>query len=114
MDSIKGKTEIKKFEPHINNYIGYLNGYRVNCCWMDENTATYSSEYVCEIDDEKEGPFNFIGYDINQYIACQLNPIYFFDNINIPMFLRSIFYPIMNDNRMDKVKSSDIYILLNK
>lgn len=78
LDSIKGITEIKKFEPQINNYIGYLNGYRVNCCWMDENTATYSSEYVCEIDDEKEGPFNFIGYDINQYIACQLNPICFF------------------------------------
>ena len=38
---------------------------------MDETTAQYCSEYVAEYLPEKEGPFKYRGYEINQWIQIK-------------------------------------------
>ena len=73
LDSIKGKTT-KSFTPRIDKFMGDLNGYRIHCCWMDEITAIYSSDYICELHEEKNDQCNYHGYDINEYITCKLIP----------------------------------------
>ncbi len=84
--SIEGLTN-KKFEPKINTFTQRLNGYEIHCGCMDENTAIYCSEYICEIHNEINGPYNYLGYDINEYIACQLFPcVLSFKNLTLGIF----------------------------
>ena len=74
LDSIKGKTH-KRFEPKIKKFIGHINRIPINCAWMDEGTAIYSSDYVCEPIEKKVGPYNYIGYKIEEWISIKLWPI---------------------------------------
>lgn len=73
LSSIKGKTN-KTFKPKMNKFVGYLDNRVIDCAWMDEKTAIYSSDYVCELHEEKEGPYNYLGYDIKKWIRIKLIP----------------------------------------
>ena len=78
LSSIDGKTNTK-YEPKMNKFVGELDKRKIDCAWMDENTAIYSSDYVCELHDGKEGPYNYLGYDIKQWIHIKLFPSYLND-----------------------------------
>lgn len=72
LNSIRGKTN-KTFHPNITKFTGLLNNFPVDCAWMDEKTATYTSDYVCEMCEYKEGPCNYIGYKIEEWIYIKLD-----------------------------------------
>lgn len=59
----------------MKKFIGQMNRIPINCAWMDEDTAIYSSDYVCEPIDEKVGPYNYIGYKIEEWISIKLWPL---------------------------------------
>lgn len=50
-----------------------INGKEIDWAWMDEETATYSTDYVCEIHHEKNDVYNCLGYNVKQWIAMNLN-----------------------------------------
>ena len=74
--SIYGK--VPEFIPRMIKVPSNLLPYEIDAYFMDEKTATYSSEYVCErcqfdfnyedVPDE----YTYIGYDINQWIQKRL------------------------------------------
>lgn len=72
LDSIKGKTNLE-FHPRMEIFIKHEDGKKIKCAWMDETTAIYSSEYLCEYHQEKEGPLNYLGYDVDQFIKINSN-----------------------------------------
>lgn len=51
-----------------------LNGFLINSAWMDQNTAIYESDFISEKHNDKSGPLNFLGYDLQEWIYIQLNP----------------------------------------
>lgn len=54
-DSIRGKTNLY-FHPSMEEFIKEEDGKQINCAWMDENSAIYSSEYLCEYHPRKRWP----------------------------------------------------------
>lgn len=61
------------------------------------------SDYVCEIDNLKKGPCNYLGYDINQWIFYQLfkliDQTHFYTNtIPDPDFLGTPYYSTFLDD----------------
>lgn len=71
-ESIRGLVK-NIFVPKIKTFQGKLDNKDIECAWMDETTAIYSTNYVCEYHQEKEGPLNYLGYDVNQWIDINLN-----------------------------------------
>ena len=70
-ESIQGKT-LMTLQPKIAPFQGRLNGEVINCAWMDKDTACYSQEYVAEYHEEKEDELNYLGYQIDEWIASQI------------------------------------------
>jgi hypothetical protein len=68
LESIRGKITKILPPPMMERFIGTLYGRPIHCAWMDELTATYSSDYVCEPDSSRTGPLRFIGYDLREWI----------------------------------------------
>ena len=58
-----------KLIQNLETFDGSLNGKNISCAWMDEKTAQYCTNYVCELHPEKNGNKNYLGYEINQWIA---------------------------------------------
>ena len=70
LDSIK-QNLIQTFR--MEKFKGTYKGHPIDCAWMDKSTAIYTSEYICDPHDEKEGPYRYLGYDIDQYIALRIH-----------------------------------------
>ena len=69
LNSIK-QNLIQTFK--MEKFLGYYKGHLINCAWMDKTTAIYTSEYICDPHEEKQGPYCYLGYDINQYIDLRI------------------------------------------
>lgn len=67
--------DIDKFEfkPNLQVFKDTLKGCRVTCAWMDEKTALYNNDFLCEYHPEKEGNLQYKGYHIDNYIGIYLN-----------------------------------------
>lgn len=70
-DNIDGKSP-PKFTPRIQKFNGHWYGNRIDCAWMDKQTAVYTKNYLCEHHPEKDGDMNYLGYNINQWINLNL------------------------------------------
>jgi hypothetical protein len=70
-DSIVGKT-LGVYHPRMERFKGFLDGRAIDCAYMDEETAKYDSEFICEPCPGRPPPLNWIGYEMNQYIAIKL------------------------------------------
>ncbi|KAK8887457.1 hypothetical protein M9Y10_038502 [Tritrichomonas musculus] len=73
LNSIAGLTKMN-YVPRISRCITNLNGFLINSAWMDQNTAIYESDFISEKHNDKSGPLNFLGYDLQEWIYIQLNP----------------------------------------
>ena len=54
-------------------FTGNWKGKEIECAWMDEKTALYCKDYLCEYHPEKSGDMKYLGYDIDQWITINLN-----------------------------------------
>ena len=89
VESIKGKTN-KVFIPRLIKCKEILEDHEIECAWMDEETAQYETNYVCEFHPEKNDEYKYHGYNVYQWIDINLNrpkgatrPIYHDINENI-------------------------------
>ena len=81
---------------------------------MNEETAIYSSDYICEIQNEQQSPYNYFGYKINEYIIYKLSPsITFIENYTLFDFLRKDFYFIdsktIDNSRFLELQAFDVF-----
>ena len=67
IDSIRGKIN-GQYIPRIKTFNGTLKGKSIKCAWMDEQTATYETNYLCEHHPEKKDDLNYLGYDVYEWI----------------------------------------------
>lgn len=70
LESIREKG-ICKFEPKIERY--FSSDLKMNCAWMDKNTAIYITDYISEYHKEHKGPLKYFGYNIKDWINLNLN-----------------------------------------
>ncbi|KAK8840489.1 hypothetical protein M9Y10_030695 [Tritrichomonas musculus] len=86
----------------MNKFVGELDKKQIDCAWMDEKTAIYSSDYVCELHDEKKGQYNYLGYNIKKWISIKL----------FPSYLKDILFPLGILNHIfDNINSSSVFTL---
>jgi ubiquitin len=72
--SIRGKVVKILPPPRMQRFVGRFRGRPIHCAWMDELTATYSKDYVCDAGlSPLRRPRRFLGYDINEWIAAMLD-----------------------------------------
>jgi hypothetical protein len=71
-ESISGKTA-NTYHPQLVRFKGVLNDCEIDCAYMDEVTAKYDSEFFCEPCKSQPPPLNWIGYEMNQYLAIKTN-----------------------------------------
>lgn len=67
LDSIRGKTT-KDYSENYRAVKGTLENKQVRCAWMDEKTATYCSDFICEYRPEGNGEYKYFGYNVNDWI----------------------------------------------
>jgi hypothetical protein len=67
--SISGKTT-SEFHPELETFDGELDGQSIEVASMTEETAIYSTEYVCERLPSNDH-YNYVGYDVDQWIAIK-------------------------------------------
>jgi hypothetical protein len=71
LDSIRGKTT-GEFRPMLRRFKGELEGHAIDRAYMDEVTAKYDSEFICEPAGDSHPPhLNWVGYELNQWIAIK-------------------------------------------
>jgi hypothetical protein len=70
LESIRGKTTKILPPPRMERFVARLNGQPVHCAWMDELTATYTSDYVCQPDSSRTGERGFIAFDVDEWITA--------------------------------------------
>jgi hypothetical protein len=68
--SIIGKT-LHPYKPNMRRFDGLLGGEPIQCAYMDEQTARYETGFICERVDSRPPPLNWIGFDLDQYIAIK-------------------------------------------
>lgn len=61
------------FEPKMIKFEGKWKEKKIDCAWMDEETAIYSTDYVCQPFLQKHDQYDYLGYDIDQWISINLN-----------------------------------------
>lgn len=66
--SIDGKTYGKKLEPKYKKAYMCYDCKEVDCFWMDEETASYSQDYVFAYRPNVNSEMPYFGIEINQYI----------------------------------------------
>lgn len=64
---------IGEFTPKIKKFRIIKNWQIINCAWMDEITAIYSTEYICEYHKEQKGELKYKGVYIKDWINLNLN-----------------------------------------
>ena len=64
---------IKRNIPHLIKCKEILNNHEIDCSWMDEETAQYETNYLCEFHPEKNDEYEFHGYYVYQLIDINLN-----------------------------------------
>jgi hypothetical protein len=69
--SITGKTN-NTYRSQMERFKGVLDGKPIDCAYMDEVTAYYDSEFLCEECPSRSPPLNWIGYEMEQYIKIKL------------------------------------------
>jgi hypothetical protein len=68
VDSIRGKTTKKLPPPRMERFVARLEGRPIHCAWMDELTATYTSDYVCQPHCSRSGEIRILGYEVDEWI----------------------------------------------
>ena len=112
LDSIKGKT-ISTYNPQISEeYIGKYKGHDITCVNMDETTATYEQNYICEYHPELSGNLKYIGYKISEWIKIVLNrpkelplPIHYYNNLAKKNEWNYIWSIISNNKSIDRINN---------
>lgn len=67
------KEKLKKtLKPKLEKFKGRLHGKDIDCAWVNEETAVYGTDYICEYHPEREGDLKFLGYEIDQWISLTL------------------------------------------
>lgn len=73
---------MRPFNPVIESFTFKYDGRTLDCVWMDENTAIYTSEYVCQYVPERNGPCKYLGFDVYQFISIMMAPPFtYFDGV---------------------------------
>lgn len=112
LDSIKGKT-IDSYNPQMSEeYIGKYNGHDITCVNMDEVTATYEQQYICEYHPELSGNLKYVGYKISEWIKIVLNrpkglplPIHYYNNLVKKNEWKYIWSIISSNKSIDRINN---------
>jgi hypothetical protein len=67
LNSIRGKTT-KPFHAQMETFQGTLDGHAILCAYMDEDTAKYTTNFICEL----HSPGKWIGFDLETWISIKL------------------------------------------
>lgn len=62
----------KKMKPRLEKFKGSLYGSSIDCAWMDEDTAVFGKDYICEYHADRKSDLKFLGYKIDQWISLIL------------------------------------------
>jgi hypothetical protein len=68
--SIIGKT-LHPYKANMRRFDWVLDGKPIQCAYMDEQTARYETGFLCECIPSWPPPLNWVGYDLDQYIAIK-------------------------------------------
>jgi hypothetical protein len=68
--SVAGK-QWQEIIPQMEEFTGELDGHEIKCAWLDEQAAIYSPFHVCERISSRQGPLNYIAYDVHESIKIK-------------------------------------------
>ena len=71
-DNIDGKSN-SKFQPKCEKFTGKWIDNNIDCAWMDEESAVFCKDYLCEHHPERKNKYQYLGYNIDQWIYINLN-----------------------------------------
>lgn len=67
-----GEKVVNSLKPRLEKFKGKMYGRNIECAWLDEKTAKYSKDYICEYHVYRKSNLKFLGYEIDQWISLNL------------------------------------------